>query len=195
MKKGRNREAALRSEWRGAMRKNSILILLVLFCAILFATPAPALMTNEPEDFRGILWFASHKGNLGFNKWGLEKKEKNSVLTTFQRKNEKLQIGAAQLKSIEYKFLDNVGLVQVVVRVENAVNVDALLNACTENWGEPRDRSSHNNFLVWVGKKVEARIYVFANSSRADLFIEVKKMQKLVEEQQKILTKDSKKDF
>lgn len=175
---------------RSMSMKKMILTLCILFCTVLSAMPAFALMKNEPEGFRGIEWFASPKNDS----LGLREKERMTVSTIYQRKGDKLRIGAAKLTAIEYIFLDNAGLVQVYVETEGEGNVDALIKACTENWGEPKKNRMYEVY-TWVGKKVEAFLSVYENRDSADLHIGIKKISELFEEEEKRQAKEGKKDF
>lgn len=170
--------------------KKMFFIQFILFCALLSAVPAFALMKNEPEGFRGIPWFASPKNNS----LGLREKERMTVSTIYQREGDKLQIGAAKLTAIEYIFLDNAGLVQVYVETEGEGNVDALIKACTENWGEPKKNRMYEVY-TWVGKKAEAFLSVYENRDSADLHIGIKKVSELFEKEEKRQAQEGKKDF
>lgn len=119
-----------------------------LLPALLLANSATSLaFDNEPADFRGIPWgapIAAYEGQLSVVEEGGE-----TIL--YRRQEDKLSIGAADLKGVYYAF--NAGrFTSAMTQTEGLPNNAALLDALTAQFGRPLRPNRFMDRYYWKGK-------------------------------------------
>lgn len=114
------------------------MLLLVVVCIVLFAMPVFGA-ENVDKGFRGIPWGATlpKDGNNGNNKWGLYEVEDHFSDKVYERDNENLSFGGAQVLYIEYSFQESLGFANVELFFHGLDNYKLIRKACVEKWGQP----------------------------------------------------------
>lgn len=115
-----------------------MLLLLVMVCMVLFAVPVFGA-ENMDKGFRGIPWGARlpKGGGNGNNKWGLYWVYDHFSEKVYERDNENLSFGGAEVLYIEYSFQESLGFAQVEIVFRGLENCKLIRKACFENWGQP----------------------------------------------------------
>ena len=120
------------------------LIFLGVTLLVMFATSF-AQTFKFPEGFRGHLWGQS-QNELGPSVVEVYSDRKK---TAFSIPDDKLKIGDAQLDSISYSFYED-QLYGVLILFKGNSNHRALLQALTENFGEPRRPNRYMEKYIWA---------------------------------------------
>lgn len=100
----------------------------------------------------------------------------------YERKNERLFIGASQIESIFYVFQEDAGFVGAVIFFEGEENFRHLCQTCAEEWGKPVSVKQKDcepdeldfTALFWSGNKVEATMWYVCENSFGSLEIYLK---------------------
>lgn len=163
--------------------KKIFFISFILLGITLFAAPVFA-MKNEPEGFRDIPWGATVPKDTPTegNKWKLTEVEKsfNDTTTVYQRLDDKVVVGGAEMLYVAYLFHDTLGFASAYMVFDGQESFDLLYKACVEDWGKPsrEERSQSGKVdmveIFWLGEKVIARLqYNFETSKVGGLSIKL----------------------
>lgn len=101
---------------------------------------------NEPDGFRDIKWGSmidNHKSELTYVYSRDNKKY-------YLRKNDKLEIGGAKLKSIKYLFIDD-KFSSVIISTEGLENQTPLIDALNTQFGEGFKANRYIESYLWSG--------------------------------------------
>ena len=143
------------------------IILIFLITGISFA------FQNEPDGFRGLKWGDAPTEDMTFLGETREyvinnyPKTTNSHITNtktncYYKRNEKNNIGSAELYNIFYNFnLYSNQFYKVMCVFYNEDNYNILGIIFREEFGEPTytDKRKNRYFLKWVGDKTEVQLY------------------------------------
>ena len=148
------------------MKKNisillTVLCVLVIFTLILFAEDIKYGFQNEPDGFRGLKWGDAPTEDMTFLG---ETREYviNNYPDCYYKRNEKNNIGSAELYNIFYNFnLYSNQFYKVMCVFYNEDNYNILGIIFIEKFGEPTytDKRKNKYFLKWVGDKTEVQLY------------------------------------
>lgn len=136
------------------MKKN--LLSLVVVCMALFAAPASGA-ENIDGGFRGIPWGAEapKDDGTGGNKWELYEVYDLLSEKKYERDNENLSYGGAEVLRIEYNFQESLGFARVEIFFRGLGNYKLIRKACVEQWGQPSGEQIDK--VVYRGRELEAR--------------------------------------
>jgi hypothetical protein len=130
-----------------------VLVILVLTLPMaVFGAGAEFKFGSEPDGFRGINW-----GTDISTLKDMELIGKDGLNDLYRRKEDALQLGSAQLKKIDYLFL-NGKLSGVGIKIHGVDNFNSLKKSSFEKFGEGRllkakDRYDAQDFKwMWTGK-------------------------------------------
>lgn len=177
------------------MRK--LLFVLTLTLVLLLSQSVLALLVHkmnfkresEPDGFRGIKWGQKPKNEYDL----VEVEDLDGYLKTYERKNEKMTIGGAEIDSIKYEFFKN-KFCAVRVKTRGESNWSALRSAMWERFGRNEPSFFHDKQLnltpdcyEWVGKKTEITLryapevndYVFLDISSTKIDAKRQEYQRL----------------
>lgn len=126
---------------------------LMIASGFLFLSSNPSLsrtnMTNEPTTFRNIPFGADLSEITGTV---LVKKE--AFFDFYKRKNEKLSIGSADIKTIYYGFFHN-KLGTVKITFQGLTNFSLLEDTLIQEYGHGFKPQQYIDYYLWIGTKVD----------------------------------------
>ncbi len=124
-----------------------LITFLVLITSFAFSVPTFAYQ-NEPTGFRGINWGYKIKS---VGDWQL--KDGAEGLVFFNRKNDKMKIGDADLDNIDYIFYQN-QLCGVKIEYSSLSNHEKLKNTYFQLYASRENPKFVNEEYSWTSKKV-----------------------------------------
>ena len=134
-----------------------VLLILAIFTSILFAEEIKSTFQNEPDGFRGLKWGDAPAEDMVFV--GTISCEGSS----YYRKDDKLNIGSADLDYIFYIFnLYSNQFYKVRLIFTGKYNYDILKIIFEGRFGEPIWKAEDGYSLQWMGEiePHKARIYL-----------------------------------
>jgi hypothetical protein len=178
-----------------------VIVLVFLITGIGFA------FQNEPDGFRGLKWGDPPTEDMTFlgetREYVIDNYPKTTITNTktncYYKRNEKNNIGSAELYNIFYNFnLYSNQFYKVMCVFYSEDNYNILGIIFREEFGEPTytDKRKNKCFLKWVGDKTEVQLYYDPKENKG--WIEFKSMEihpeKIEDNKQKELEK-AKEDF
>lgn len=163
------------------MKKRTLLLSLTIVCIAVFVLPAFAEMKNELNNFRGIPWrMAPPQSNR--NQWELVDIGPigGPFKKVYERKNEKLHLGDAEIDSVYYLFHRHLGFAEALLTFASGQqNYELVRKACLDNWGKPdkdtREINKEHGYdlheTYWVGQGVTAELTCYRRNYSARLRI------------------------
>lgn len=147
------------------MKKVILALSLVFFlCSI-----STAEIKDSPDGFRGIKW--------GDPPSALGERVKIAVgrfVSFYTKDDEQMSIGVANLKSIEYVFIQDSQLSHVIIYAEGADNCTKLREAMIARYGTPLQTSQTKN--LWGDKKNSISFEYDTDTKNAEVYIISSKM-------------------
>lgn len=141
------------------MKKILLCVLCMVTCTLSFSPTGECLDNfrsgSEPDGFRGVLWGT----NISELKDMAVVKTDPSYGGThvYRRKSDVMNIGDAQLESVEYRFWRG-KFFSALVSTRGFSNWSALKDACFENFGEGAQPNVYIDSYVWDGNVTTAML-------------------------------------
>lgn len=188
------------------MKKN-VSILLLAGILIFLITGIGFAFQNEPDGFRGLKWGDAPTEDMTFlgetREYVIENYPKTTIINTksnsYYKRNEKKNIGSAEIYEIFYRFnLYSNQFYKVMCVFYNEDNYNILGIIFREEFGEPKytDKGKNKYFLKWVGDKTEVHLYYNSKEYKGWVKFESRKIkpEKIEDNKQKEVEK-AKEDF
>ena len=188
------------------MKKN-LAILLLASILILLITGTGFAFQNEPDGFRGLKWGDAPTEDMKFlgetTEYIIGNYPEPTITNTktncYYKRNEKNNIGSAELYNIFYNFnLYSNQFYKVMCVFYNKNNYNILGIIFREEFGEPTytDKGKNKYSLQWTGDKTEVQLYYNPKDNKGWIGFKSMKInpEKIEDNKQKELEK-AKEDF
>jgi hypothetical protein len=125
---------------------------------------------SEPTGFRGINWgteIATLKDMQFVGKTMLSGGTEHYI-----RNDERLEIGAAKIEDIEYRFWNGL-LSSIIVITKELFNCQFLKEVCFEKYGlvDSEDTSNWDKYYSWVGPTTKMYFAISKSNNKGQLFM------------------------
>jgi len=138
--------------------------LIIIIMMLTFAIPAFAMdASNEPEGFRGIKW--ETKIDDLPKDFYLVRTDSQNETTIYKKKDEKLMIGDAKIKHVEYHFYRGL-FYKARVTCKTGMDYVLIVQILIASWGKPDHSIPTYAEYIWHGPKIMILTQNIANTHR-----------------------------
>jgi len=145
---------------------------------------------NEPDGFRGIKWGTA----LQENEAEMSLVESGKTTNYYQRKDDKMEIGAASLERLAYGYTGN-QLSTVIISTEGYDNQQALIETLKAQFGRGYKPNRYMDTYLWQGPTTTIYLNCKSVRSSCSLIFSSKEMKDKEDAQRKAQAESAASDF